>query len=44
MAVDLIRLILGAILFALATFNVKVGSLNLVPAGLFCWILASIVS
>lgn len=40
MSIDLILLIVAAICFAAAAVNAKVGSLNLVAAGLFCWVLS----
>ncbi len=43
MSIDLILLIVAAICFLLAALNVKVGSVNLVAAGLFAWVLASIL-
>ena len=38
--IDLILLIAAAICFLLAALNVKVGSVQLVPAGLFLWVLS----
>jgi hypothetical protein len=44
MSIDLILLVVAFICFVLAALNVKVGSLNLVAAGLAFWILTAIIS
>lgn len=44
MSIDLILYIAAAICFALAALNIKVGSVQLVPLGLFCWVLTAIIS
>jgi hypothetical protein len=41
--IDLVLLVAGAICFALAAVNVKVGTLNLVAAGLLLWIVSVIL-
>jgi hypothetical protein len=42
-ALYLILFVIAAVLFALAAFGVPVGRLNLVAAGLFCWVLVSVI-
>lgn len=42
MSIDLILWIIAAVLFACAAFGVG-GKINLVAAGLFCWVLTNIV-
>jgi hypothetical protein len=39
----LILLILAAIFFALATVNASIPRVNLVAAGLFCWVLTALI-
>ena len=39
----IVLLIIAAILFALAAFNVPSARFNLVAAGLFAWVLASLL-
>lgn len=39
----IVLLIIAAILFALAVFSVPTGRFNLVAAGLFAWVLASLL-
>ena len=40
---DLILLVLAAICFVLAAVNVKAGTVELLPLGLFCWVLSVIL-
>jgi len=44
MSIDLILLVAALICFILAALNIKVGSLNLVAAGLALWVLTAIIS
>jgi hypothetical protein len=44
MSIDLILLVVAFICFVAAALNVKVGSINLVAAGLAFWVLTAIVN
>lgn len=43
MSIDLILLVVAFICFVAAAVNVKLGSINLVAAGLAFWVLAGII-
>jgi len=43
MNVDLVLLVVAAVCFALAAFGVTANRVNLVAAGLFCWVLTQII-
>jgi hypothetical protein len=41
---DLILYLIAAILFALAALNVASARVNLIAAGLFCWVLVPLIA
>jgi hypothetical protein len=44
LSIDLVLIVIGLVLFALATFSVPTHPrLNLIAAGLFCWLLTLLV-
>lgn len=42
-SIDLVLYLLGLVFFALAAVGVSTGRLNAIGAGLFCWLLATVV-
>jgi hypothetical protein len=42
-SIDLLLLVLAAVCFAAAAVNVKFGDVQLVPLGLFFWVLAALL-
>lgn len=43
LSVDLVLIVIGLICFAAAAFGVSAGRVNLVAAGLFCWLLTNLI-